>query len=253
MDMTATQSTSLSATSVASQRTEASSSKTSANFAAALGDQLQLKKEKVADYVSGSIGVDINNRGMPSRFVFFDGEGNVLTKRPFTAPALLDATDKFNIPLSDLEGLGAQLDADNIGYRPYELYGRSSDHGLDFQDLMSGGLGTAYDWRVDNNAHLKGPSALRSLQKANDLADRLGLAPNPDVTNIGHMYGAGPKPAAEASPVRVSSNSEAELMSTFQNLISNLSNGQKANFLQQLKLMDASQTATSTSGRVENA
>jgi hypothetical protein len=59
-------------------------------------------------------------------------------------------TTKYNIELTDLKGLGEQLDELNVGYRPYKLYaGTGSDHGIDFDDLINGGLGTAYDWRKE--------------------------------------------------------------------------------------------------------
>ena len=253
MDITESRSALLSTMSSMAERLQSASSKTDAEFSTVFADELQLKKEKVADYVSGSIGVDLNNRGMPSRFVFFDESGDVLTKRPFTAPALLEATEKFDIPLTDLEGLGAQLDAEGVGYRPYELYGRGSDHGLDFQDLMNGGLGTAYDWRVDTNAHLKGPSAVRRLEEANDLAARLSLQPNPEVTNVGQMYGAGPKSVMTSPPSSTSSNAEVELMSVLQNIMSNLSGAQKANFLEQLKQIDTSTSSGTSSGLTADA
>ena len=138
-----------------------------------------------SDMLSGRLGIDYKGHGFPCRVNYFDEEGQLLTTSGFSAESILELTRKFDIPLSDLKGLGEQLDQLNIGYRPYELYpGTGSDHGIDFDDLINGGLGTAYDWRKDDLVHLKGPGAEKRLEESQQFAQTLGLKLNPQITKV---------------------------------------------------------------------
>lgn len=142
--------------------------------------------EGKADAVSGRLGIDYKALGVPYRVVYFDENGEQLTTSPFNAARILELTEKFGIDLNDLTGLGEQLDAAGVGYRPYELYpGTGSDHGIDFADLIDNGLGTAYDWREDANVALKGDSGQKSLTAAQELAERLGVERHATVTTGG--------------------------------------------------------------------
>lgn len=135
-----------------------------------------------ADFVSGQLGIDLVN-GVPGRVKYFDQNGQQLTTSSFDAESILRLSKQFDIDLSDLKGLGEQLDAKNIGYRPYELYkGTGSDHGINFNDLMKGGLGTAYDWRQDTSVAEKGTSAASSLAQAQKTATDNNVTLNPEVT-----------------------------------------------------------------------
>jgi hypothetical protein len=101
----------------------------------------------------------------------------------FCAESILRNTQQLGISLNDLKGLGTQLDAAGVGYKPYELYrGTGSDHGIDFDDLIAGGLGTAYDWTQDANVAAKGPGAIRRLEEAAALAQSLQLVAHAEVT-----------------------------------------------------------------------
>jgi len=157
-----------------------------------LEPEIELKKQKQAKYVSGQIGIDTNSNGVPSKVSYFDSNGNLLTTSTFNAESILKYTDKFSIPLNDLKSLGNQLDDAKIGYRPYKLYpDTGSDHGIDFDDLINGGLGTAYDWRKDVNADLKDSylvgtaskdQASNIVKNNQDYADKLSLVKNHNIT-----------------------------------------------------------------------
>lgn len=148
-------------------------------FSAALSKVMH----KEAKFVSGRIGLNLSADGIPSQVVYFSETGEKLTTSTFSAESILRKTQKFGISLTDLEGLGEQLDAEGIGYKPYQLYGGTgSDHGIDFDDLIAGGLGTAYDWTKDANVASKGPWAREYLAAAQALAEELGLQKNSDVT-----------------------------------------------------------------------
>ena len=135
-----------------------------------------------ADFVSGRLGIDLVN-GIPGRIKYFDQTGEQLTSSSFDVESILRLSKQFGIDLSDLKGLGEQLDAKKIGYRPYELYkGTGSDHGINFNDLIKGGLGTAYDWRQDKSVAEKGSSAAASLAQAQKTATDNNVTLNPEVT-----------------------------------------------------------------------
>lgn len=154
-----------------------------ANFADSLADAVKSTGNLAAAFVSGRLGVDLNSDGIPLRMVYLDQEGNRLTTSAFCAESILRNTQQLGISLNDLKGLGTQLDAAGVGYKPYELYrGTGSDHGIDFDDLIAGGLGTAYDWTQDANVAAKGPGAIRRLEEAAALAQSLQLVAHAEVT-----------------------------------------------------------------------
>lgn len=115
-----------------------------------------------------------------------DSQGNLLRKLGWDSPTILSASRDFGIDTSALNGLADQLDAKGVQYKPYELYDRS-DAGVDLRDLAAGGLGSAYDWRVDANAEAKGESAVRSVANNLLLAQELGVT-GPVLTR---SYGGG--------------------------------------------------------------
>ena len=128
------------------------------------------------EYTFGRFTVGIDSRGQPASMTYNAEDGTRLNSSAFNAADILRNARDHGIDLKDLRGLGEQLDADGIGYRPYELYaGTGSDHGIDFEDLIAGGLGTAYDWRQDPLAYLKGPTAYASLAANQQLATELNL------------------------------------------------------------------------------
>lgn len=128
---------------------------------------------------SGRLSIDMHADGQRINGVsYFDEAGQKLTTSGFWPQDILRQCERFNIPLSDLQGLGRQLDAAGVHYKPYEQYaGTGSNHGIDLDNLASGGMGTAYDWTQDPLVHLKGPSARAQLAADQALAQRLGLRP----------------------------------------------------------------------------
>jgi len=135
------------------------------------------------EYTFGRFTVGIDSRGQPATVTYHAEDGTRLNSSSFNAADILRNARAHGIDLKDLRGMGEQLDADGIGYRPYELYrGTGSDHGIDFEDLIAGGLGTAYEWRQDPLAYLKGPTAYASLAANQQLATELNLAKRANVT-----------------------------------------------------------------------
>lgn len=102
------------------------------------------------------------------------------------APSIVKAARDYNLSLKPLADLADKLDAKGVRYEPYELYlSTGSDAGLDLRDLSRGGLGTAYDWRQQDDAALKGDQAvLDSIRRAN-LATEMKLVLNSGVTTGG--------------------------------------------------------------------
>lgn len=181
--------TSISTSSVTSGQASTIASGNAADFAAELAVSVSQAgalsaAQGKADFVSGRIGLDLNERGVPSAVIYFDESGNKLRASIFTAESILKYTDKFGIDLQDLAGLGEQLDAAGVGFRPYELYkGTGSDHGVDFNDLIAGGMGSAYDWTQDANVQEKGARGLAHLEAAQALASALGVEKHAEVTH----------------------------------------------------------------------
>lgn len=107
----------------------------SASFAEQLAATIAVHKAK---FTSGRIGLDLDGRGQPATVFYFDKAGKTLASSAFDSRLILKNTQKFGINLHDLTGLGRQLDAANICYRPYELYGQAgASKGVDFDDLIS--------------------------------------------------------------------------------------------------------------------
>lgn len=124
-----------------------------------------------------------------TELALIDGDGNLLRKIGWNAPAILSAARDFGFDLQDLNGLADQLDAKGVAYKPHELYaGTGSDHGVDLRDLANGGLGSSYDWRVDPNAGLKGAGGAARLAGNVALAQEMGVEANPDVTGAAALY-----------------------------------------------------------------
>lgn len=126
---------------------------------------------------NGRVSVDMHADGKRINNVsYYDETGQKLTTSAFWPQDILRNCEKFNIPLADFKDVGKQLDAAGVGYRPYEQYaGTGSNHGIDFDNLAAGGMGTAYDWTADPLVHLKGPFAADQLKADQALAERLGL------------------------------------------------------------------------------
>ena len=183
MDIASTTAVANSVTTAASSATtSAGTVSAAANFAAALTDAVTAAKKKEADFVSGRLGIELQN-GVPAQVVYFSEQGEKLTSSTFSAESILRKTSEFGISLTDLADLGAQLDAAGVGYKPYELYkGTGSDHGVDFADLIAGGLGAAYDWTQDAYVDAKGAGAAKQLEAARALADSLQLTVHSEVT-----------------------------------------------------------------------
>jgi len=174
-----------------------------------------------ADIVSGRLGVQLE-KGQPYAVVYFDATGQKLTQTPFSAPALLEKAAQFGISLGDLNGLADQMDAKGVAYKPYQLFqGTGSDAGIDLRDLATGGLGTAYDWRVDANVSQKAKSGADTLLANQILAQQLGVTPSnvtrqataaasveSAATNANAI--AGP---ASAPPPEAASNPQADITS----------------------------------------
>lgn len=145
-------------------------------------DKRPSAQSTAADFVSGRLGISLNEQRVPASVVYFNEDGTAATRSAFDAESILRHTETLNIPLDDLTGLGQQLNDNNIGYLPYQLYpGTGSNHGIDFQDLINGGMGTAYHWGVDANAHLKGPVAEQQLKDSQALIARRGIEYNPQI------------------------------------------------------------------------
>ena len=129
-----------------------------------------------SDYAAGQIGVELNKHGVPFRVNYFDEDGNKLTSSGFSADHILKFTEKFGIDKAALHDLAAKMDKDKVGYKPYELYpDTGSNHGIDLNDLADGGLGTVYDWRIDEKAANKGLHAERRLADTITMAERLNV------------------------------------------------------------------------------
>lgn len=166
------------------------------------------------EFRSGNVGLKMHRDGERISEVFYYGnDGQRLGSSAFYAADILRAKEKFNVNLEDFRGIGQQLDAAGIGYRPNEQYAlQGSNHGINFEDLINGGMGTAYDWTADANVHLKGPFAADQLKADQELAARLGLRFTGGVPAAPGSSAAAV--AATAGPVTVSSQSLAQPQAT---------------------------------------
>jgi hypothetical protein len=107
---------------------------------------------------------------------YYSESGELIDKSVFHPVSLLESARRLGIDRADFRALGEALDAAGVRYRPYELFaGTGSNHGIDLADLADGGMGTVYDWTEDRNAHLKGPTAMASLQHARTVAEACGV------------------------------------------------------------------------------
>ncbi len=164
---------------------------------------------------NGRVSVDMHADGKRINNVsYYDESGQKLTTSGFWPQDILRNCEKFNIPLADFKDVGKQLDAAGVGYRPYEQYAvTGSNHGIDFDNLAAGGLGTAYDWTADPLVHLKGPFAADQLKADQALAERLGLktpaAGTASTTALATSASVAPAsaPATPAAPAAVAASS----------------------------------------------
>lgn len=152
-------------------------SRTTSVASMAFADVLSAQTRAPGQFRSGQLGIEMHADGKRiQQVVYYDTAGQVLTKSAFYPQDILRNCDQFGIALNDLRGLGQQLDAAGIGYRPYAQYaGTGSNHGIDFDNLIAGGLGSAYDWTVDPLVQLKGPFAAAQLAQDQQMAEKLGI------------------------------------------------------------------------------
>jgi hypothetical protein len=116
---------------------------------------------------------------------YLSPEGVPLATTNFNPADILRTATSAGIDLQELRGLGEKLNAAGVNYLPNQMYsGTGSNLGIDLADLASGGLGTAYDWREDPLAHLKGPFAVQQLLANRQLAEDLNLTPNTNLTSV---------------------------------------------------------------------
>lgn len=143
----------------------------------AFADALSTQQAVSSQFRSGQLGIEMHPDGKRiQQVVYFNTAGQVLTKSAFYPQDILRSCDQFGIALTDLRGLGQQLDTAGVGYRPYAQYaGTGSNHGIDFDNLIAGGLGSAYDWTVDPMVQLKGPFAAAQLAQDQQMAQKLGV------------------------------------------------------------------------------
>lgn len=139
------------------------------------------------DVRAGQLGVDYCPLSNGSKTIcsvsYYDPEGVKLTQTPFNPAAMLTVMDRFGIDREQLEDLEKGMDKKNIPHLPYQMFpGTGSDAGINLTDLANGGLGTAYDWRVDPLCQSKGPTACQQVKANAQLADNLDIVPTPGVT-----------------------------------------------------------------------
>lgn len=102
--------------------------------------------------------------------------GQRQTTDAFYAGDILRGLQQQGLGLEALQGLNRSLDQTGLNYRPNQQYGaQGSNHGIDFDALARGQLGTAYDWTSDVNVGAKGPSALAQLQRDQQIAQQFGI------------------------------------------------------------------------------
>jgi hypothetical protein len=112
--------------------------------------------------------------GYTGSFVDNDGYavGNVFN---LNSPSpLLKEMASLGVPLSSLQGMNEALTKSGVNISPNQMY-QFSNHGVDFNNLASGGRGTSYDWTSDLLAGIKGPTALGDSQQNQAIANYYGL------------------------------------------------------------------------------
>lgn len=164
-------------TAIESPANPVASSRTASAASTAFADVLSAQTRAPGQFRNGQLGIEMHADGKRiQQVVYYDTAGQVLTKSAFYPQDILRNCDQFGIALNDLRGLGQQLDTAGIGYRPYAQYaGTDSNHGIDFDNLIAGGLGSAYDWTVDPMVQLKGPFAAAQLAQDQQMAQKLGV------------------------------------------------------------------------------
>lgn len=102
--------------------------------------------------------------------------GQRLTTDSFYAGDVLRGLQQQGLGLEALQGLNSALDKTGLNYRPNQQFGaQGSNHGIDFDALARGELGTAYDWTSDINVGAKGPEALAQLRRSQEIAKAFGI------------------------------------------------------------------------------
>lgn len=116
---------------------------------------------------------------------FYDPDGIRLSTVNFKALDLVKEMDHYGIPLTELHSLGSALAARGIGYLPGQRPWNYEDGGINLEDLISGGLGTVDDWRINRHCELVEARFRHYCDQAvrdRAEADRLGMKPNLAVT-----------------------------------------------------------------------
>ena len=208
------------------------------SFSAVLSEQTPARKTAPGEIRSGQFAVVMHRDGQRIQAMrYYSAQGELLTSSGFYPQDILRQCDKFGIPLDGLKGLGQQLDAAGVAYRPYEQYaGTGCDHGIDFDNLIAGGLGSAYDWTVDPLVAYKGPSALQQLTDDQTLANKLGIqhvlagtkAAAPATTAVSRNVSAsGAAPVSSATSASTGSAAvTTDLIHSIQQLVSTLAAAQ---------------------------
>jgi hypothetical protein len=129
-----------------------------------------------------------------------DGQGRLLRNVNMDAPSILRAAESFGLDLAPLADLADQLDEAGVAYAPGKVF-TGSNAGVDLKDLAGGGLGAAYDWRVDPNVGRKGSGAAAAQAADSALASRVGLTQNlmvtpPDLASVPSPATPTPTPTA---------------------------------------------------------
>ena len=144
----------------------------------------EVNREKIH---TANLAAKLSN-GVVNMIGLYDERGILLTNVGFSPDLILKGLIKFNINKSQLSELADKLDANGVGYKPYQLYpGTGSSAGIDLRDLANGGLGTAHDWTVDAYCSQKGVGACDKVNENKAFATAQGLVANPAVTNGGKI------------------------------------------------------------------
>lgn len=110
-----------------------------------------------------------------SRLWIMDSKGMAVSPQTLDAANILRTSRDYGLDISALKDLASQLDAKGIQYKPGD-YLPGSTAGVDLAALGSGGLGAAFDWRVDPLAAKKGTGAAERLLQNIKLAAEAGIA-----------------------------------------------------------------------------
>jgi hypothetical protein len=140
------------------------------------------------DPMSGyGIGVETKDPNDPTSqvvgFKYYDSQGRTLRSSIFNPAELYRNAEEFGIDLSGISELGQKLDAAGTSYKPGQLYaGTGSDHGINFNAIAKGGLGSTYDWTTPTYRSSSDPDfdqanriAAEQQQAKIDMAKHLGI------------------------------------------------------------------------------